>query len=89
MDSVSQQEQMTEQYISLITSSAVPNTMTITEIMDATNCNRTLQSLRAAIGLNQWDCDAIKPFRRVRDELNIGAHNLILRGNRIVIPKSL
>ena len=37
MDSVSQQEQMTEQYISLITSSAVPNTMTITEIMDATN----------------------------------------------------
>ena len=88
-DSVSQQEQMTEQYISLITSSAVPKTMTITEIMDVTNCDRTLQSLRAAIRLNRWDCDAIKPFRRVRDELTIGAHNLILRGNRIVIPHSL
>jgi len=61
-DSVSQQEQMAEQYISLITSSAVPKTMTITEIMDATNCDRTLQSLRAAIRLNQWDCDVIKPF---------------------------
>ena len=81
-DSVSQQEQMTEQYLSLITSSAVPKTMTITEIMDATNCDRTLQSLRAGIRLNWWDCDAIKPFQRVRDELTIGAHNLILRGNR-------
>ena len=80
---------MTEQYISLITSSAVPKTMTITEIMDATNCDRTLQCLRAAIRLNQCDFDAIKPFRRVRDELTIGVHNLILRGNRIVIPQSL
>lgn len=80
---------MTEQYINLLTRSAVPKTMTIAEIKNATDSDKTLQGLRAAIRLNRWDCVAVKSFKSVRDELKIGAHNLILRGSRIVIPKSL
>ena len=88
-ESASRQEKMTEQYINLLTRSAVPKTMTIAEIKNATDSDKTLQGLRAAIRLNRWDCDVVKPFKSVRDELTIGAHNLILRGTRIVIPKSL
>ena len=67
----------------------MPKTLTITELEVATNKDRILQSLCAAIRLNRWDSDAVIPFKSVRDELTIGDHNLILRGNRIVIPTSL
>ena len=88
-ESISKQEKMTESYINLITNAAVPKTLTITELEDATNKDRALQGLRAAIRLNRWDSDAVRPFKSVRDELTIGDHNLILRSNRIVIPTSL
>ena len=80
---------MIEQYINLLTRSTVLETTTIAEIQNAADSDKTLQSLRAAIRLNRWDCVVVKPFKSVRDELTIGAHNLILRGTRIVIPKSL
>ena len=80
---------MTESFIAMLTNAAVPKTMTITEIKSATDSDRILQALRAAVRLNHWDCDAIKPFKAIKDVLTIGAFNIVLRGTRIVIPESL
>ena len=88
-ESTYKQEEMTEPYISMLTNAAVPKTMTITEIKSATDSDRTLQALRAAIRLKRWDCDAIKSFKVIKDELTIGAYNIVLRGTSIVIPESL
>eukprot|EP00795_Rhopilema_esculentum_P005359 gene5359-biopygen364 len=88
-ESTYKQEEMTEPYIAMLTNAAVPKTMTITEIKSATDSDRTLQALRAAIRLNRWDCDAIKSFKAIKDELTIGAYNIVLRGTTIVIPGSL
>ncbi len=62
-ESTRQQEKMAEQYINLLTESAVPKTMTIAEIKSATNSDKTLQTLRAAIRLTRWDSDTLKPFK--------------------------
>eukprot|EP00794_Sanderia_malayensis_P019334 gene19334-biopygen16221 len=63
--------------------------MTLDEIREATDNDRVLKALRAAIRLNRWDTDTVKSFLSVKDELSIGTSNIILRGSRIVIPASL
>jgi len=87
--SCSKQEKYTEEYISFITHTSVPKAMTVEEIVSATNNDRTLQCVRAAIRAGTWDLPALKRFRHVKDELTVGAQNLVLRGHRIVIPVSL
>ena len=62
--------------------------MTIEEIASATNNDRTLQCVRAALRTGTRDVPAVKRFRHVKDELTVGAQNIVLRG-RIVIPDSL
>jgi transposase InsO family protein len=51
--------------------------------------DRSLQGLRAAIKLNKWDCDIVKPYKPIKDELTVTSQGLILRGTRIVMPRSL
>ena len=81
---------MPEQYINLPTISAVPRTTTIAEIKNNTDVDETLQGLLAAFRLNRWDCGAVKPKTKSnKDQLTIGAHNIVLRGSRIVIPNAL
>ena len=47
--SVRTQERMTAEYINFIVDSSVPKAMTLAEIINATNEDRTLKGLRAAI----------------------------------------
>ena len=51
--------------------------------------DRSLQGLRAAIKLNKWDCDIVKPYKPIKDELTVTSQGLVLRGTRIVMPQSL
>ena len=83
------QEKYTEEYISFITENSVPKAMTIEEIVSATNNDRTLQCVRAAIRAGTWDSPALERFRHVKEELTVGTQNIVLRGHRIVIPVSL
>ena len=87
--SCSMQEKYTEDYVCFITHTSVPKAMTIEEIASATNNDRTLQCVRAALRTGTWDVPALKRFRHVKDELTVGAQNIVLRGHRIVIPDSL
>ena len=72
-----------EEYINFIVDSSVPKAITLAEIIKATNEDRTLKGLRAAITL------IFKEYKNIKDELSITSHGLILRGTRIVVPLSL
>ncbi len=80
--------EQTEEYISYITSNAVPKAMTLQEIAQETYTDKELQQLRAAIRTGTWESIS-KDYRLIKDELTIGTQNVVLRGTRIVIPKSL
>ena len=81
------------------TSQLIPKALKTQDIEAATQSDATLQAVAEAITKGNWH-DAVKrprvdasDFRlleRVKDELTVSASgNLILRGTRIVIPKSL
>ena len=74
---------MMEEYINFIVDSSVPKAITLAEIIKATNEDRTLKGLRAAIRL------IVEEYKNIKDELSITSHGLILRGTRIVVPLSL
>ena len=84
-----QQEKLAEEYVNFVTRHSVPKAMTLEEIARETKLDRTLQRLHAAIRVNMWDTDCLKPYRSLQDELTIGEQGIILRGTRIVIPTSL
>ena len=88
-ESISKHAVMADEYVSLLALSAVPKAMTISDIQKATDADKTMQSLRAAIRHNKWDCDLVKPFRVIKDELIVAPQNIVLRGSRIVVPESL
>ena len=67
---------MVTEHISLLTLSAVPKAMTISDIQKATDIVKTLQSLHAAIRHNTWDCDLVKPFRARKDKLIVVPQNI-------------
>ena len=87
--SVSAQEKITEEYVQFLAMNAVPKAMSMEEIIKACIDDREMKGLRAAIKLNRWDMDTVKPFKSVKDELTIGPNNIILRGTRIVLPAPL
>lgn len=57
---------------------AVPKAMSLSEIAQATNEDKTLQLLRAAIRTDIWNSDVLKPYKMIKEELTIGAQNVIL-----------
>ena len=89
LESASKHAVMADEYVNLLALSAVPKAMTMSEIQRATDADKALQSLRAAIRYNMWDCNLVKPYKDVKDELTITPQNIILRGSRIVVPESL
>ncbi|XP_028402116.1 uncharacterized protein K02A2.6-like [Dendronephthya gigantea] len=80
---------MTEEHINFIARSSVPKALTIEEIEEATNKDKTLRGVRAAIKLNKWHYEVVKPYKQVKDELTVTTKGVVLRGSRIVIPESL
>ncbi len=83
------QEKMTEEYINFLADNSVPRAMTLDEIIKAANSDSTLKGVRAAIRLKRWDSPVVQSFKSIKDELTVTTHGVILRGTRIVIPKSL
>ena len=63
--------------------------MTISDIQKVTDTDKTMQSLHTAIRHNKWDCDLVKPFKAIKDELIVAPQNIVLRGLRIVVPELL
>ena len=87
--SVSAQEKITEKYAHCLAVNAVPKAMSMEEVIKASTDDREIKGLSAALKLNRWDMDIVKPFKSVKNELTISPNNIILRGTRIVLPTSL
>ena len=96
----SREQKMAEEYVNLITTNAVPRSLTLDEIELETQNDDILQQCIHAIKHNKWheaqknatgvhkkDIDSLF---KVRDELSISSErNILLRDHRIVIPKAL
>ena len=80
---------MTEEYVNFIAFNSVPKAMTMEEFITATDSNKVLRGVRAAIKLNKWDFDIVKPDKAIKDDITVTSKDIILRRPRIVIPQSL
>ena len=79
-------------YVNFVANNAVPKSMTLDEIREATNADRTLQQVIKHVELNDWHTstnNSIQPYKCVKDELTISLDGIVLRGTRIVMPESL
>ena len=84
-------EEDEEVYINSVVDSNLPDAITLSMLQRATNESDTLAKLKYCImkkGFIPQDCQELKPYQMVFNELSI-VQQLILRGNRIVVPKSL
>ena len=87
-----------EDYVNFLIDHSVPKALTIQEIILETSTDPTLQSVKNAIKTNNWhspadlsvDQSAFKVFKTVKEDLSVSTdHDVILKCNNIVIPKSL
>ncbi len=84
---------MAEDYVNFLSLHAVPRAM-----REATKAYATLQYLMQATGSGEWnepqadgvDKAQLRQFANIKDELIVNSDsNLVLRGQRMVIPTSL
>ena len=91
-----------ENYVNFLSNHALPNAMTLVEIQKATLADNTLQKLAQIIEDDSWhtiqnlspdieiDKEELQLFAKIRSELTVSQNrHIILRGSRIIIPKSL
>ena len=98
-DSSHQFADIAEAYVNFITAHSLPKAISLKDIQQATANDSTLQKLTKMISNNDWmlkDEDnmseeekaELNHFAKVKEELTL-ADNVILKGTRIVVPKSL
>lgn len=80
-------DQDTELYIMKVTTSAIPEALTIQEIEEHTNRDEMIQKVMIALDNGVWP-DEIKMFKPFQTEL-YRSGGLLMRGERIVIPADL
>ena len=76
------------QYINYVQNNAVPKTMTLDDIREATSKDDTLQMVMTAIETNNWKKPELKSYKHCRDEFAVH-DGMILRGTRLVLPEVL
>ncbi|XP_038060004.1 uncharacterized protein K02A2.6-like [Patiria miniata] len=77
----------TERYVRWVASEATPKALTTREVEEASRADDELSAVRRCLNEDSWGTD-VKDFFPMKNELScIGF--LVLRGTRIVVPKSL
>ena len=99
-DSPSHEEKIAEQHLNFVTCNAVPKTLTLSEIKEATEEHRALKMCMTALERNNWKAiitqetdpetrNTLQSLHKIRDELTVvPTRDLIMRRNCIVIPLS-
>ena len=77
-----------EEQVCFVAKTAIPRAMTAEEIDAESAVDEELQEIRNCINTENWDNPNCVRFKPVRHELCI-LGNMVLRGNRIVIPQKL
>ena len=60
-----------EDYINFVTEAAILPAFTLEDIKCATEEDKVLRGLRAAIQTGCWNCDIVNSFKSIRDEISI------------------
>ena len=86
-------EAFTESHVNFVTQLSVPKAITREQLANATNNDRTLQSVIHALQTGNWfqvigDDPLAKVFFNLKSELSVSDDGILLRGTR-VIPESL
>ena len=84
--------EIAEAYVNFIVNHAIPKSMTIDQITEETIKDSTLTKVRESLLSSKWDNKDkdIQPFLKCAYELTVNkSQNIILKGTRIVIPKSV
>ena len=77
---------LAEEYVYFVTKYATPVAITTREIEQQSGVDAEMSQVRRAVDTSKWD--ELPDFKHVKDEITlIGC--LLLRGQRIIIPKSL
>lgn len=95
-----QHRNWSEEYVNFITLESLPRSMELDDVRRATINDVTLQKAieftrtgdwhtMKDIGLDDVDSEELKAISSIRDELTVNSDNLLLRGTRIVLPKTL
>ena len=94
----SREEKLAEEHINFVTANALPKTVSLEEIVNASQDDIVIQETMRALRTGRW-YEVIKDnpeheseLRRLyllRNELSAHESDLLLRGNRIIIPTSL
>jgi transposase InsO family protein len=100
-DESDRESKVTEEYVNFLASNSVPKAMTLEEVKVETKADPTMQHVAELIRSRKWleaytdtssdiDLSEIKSLAQVKDELTVTTDSdIILRGSRIVMPKSL
>ena len=92
-----------EDYVNFLTNHLVPKSMNRQEVEEACQRDAEIQALIAAIRTNCWSGKpagktaknkndrniALTPYKSIRNELTVSDNGIVLRGNRLVMPKKL
>ena len=78
-------QNVADEYVNFIAAHAVPKSMTLQEIEQATQIDQQLQAVITALKTCQWHPD-IQHFCHSHSELTVTETNLLLHGSRIVMP---
>ena len=91
---------LAEEYVNFVADEAVMKAMDIDEVKSETCKDSTLQKAISYVRSGSWyemktlnddsiDIEELTSLRSIRDELTIHSDNILLRDQRIVLPKSL
>ena len=83
-----QKVNVADEYVNFIAAHSIPKSMTYQEIQSATQADQQLQAVIKASQTGTWPAE-LQRFHHLRQELTITADNVLLRGNRIIIPQAL
>ena len=76
-----------DQYVNFMEEKSVPKTMSIEQIANATKADEELQAISSSLKSGEWKKSGL--YYAVRHELLETGNGIILRGTKIVMPKSL
>ena len=81
-------QNVADEYVNFIAANAVPKSMTLQEIEQATQSDQQLQAVITTLKTGQWHPD-IQRFYHSHSELTATETNLLLHGTHIVMPQAL
>lgn len=95
----SHEEKVAEQYVSFIAIESLPNAMSLSQVKDASERDRTIQKAIEYARNGRWyemkkldhtiDMEELQTYRSIQDELAVHCDTVLLRGKRIILPKAL